>query len=249
MVDRITCRGMVIQSSPMGENDKRIVLLTKELGRISCFVRGARRPGNHLMAASDSFAFGEFDLIAGRDAYTLTEARISDFFRELTTDVLISYSAYYFLELAKYFSAEGMDGGEILNLIYASFKALGAGKMPPKLIRLVFEEKLLVINGEYPDFSRCSFCMKNEDITGFSIDRNSVVCTCCKGKNPELDIVPVSETTLYTLRFVLSHTIKGLFSFTVRSDVLSEYEAVMERCMSKYVGRKMNSAEILSQLY
>ena len=57
MADQIKVRGMVISSSPIGENDKRVVLLTKEKGKISAFVRGARRPGNHLMAASDSFSF------------------------------------------------------------------------------------------------------------------------------------------------------------------------------------------------
>ena len=71
MADQIKVRGMVISSSPIGENDKRVVLLTKEKGKISAFVRGARRPGNHLMAASDSFSFGIFYLMYGRDAYTV----------------------------------------------------------------------------------------------------------------------------------------------------------------------------------
>ena len=55
MADQIKVRGMVISSSPIGENDKRVVLLTKEKGKISAFVRGERRPGNHLMAARESF--------------------------------------------------------------------------------------------------------------------------------------------------------------------------------------------------
>lgn len=60
MADQIKVRGMVISSSPIGENDKRVVMLTKEKGKISAFVRGARRPGNHLMAASDSFPSAYF---------------------------------------------------------------------------------------------------------------------------------------------------------------------------------------------
>lgn len=79
MADQIKVRGMVISSSPIGENDKRVVLLTKEKGKISAFVRGARRPGNHLMAASDSFSFGIFYLMYGRDAYTVVNAEISNF--------------------------------------------------------------------------------------------------------------------------------------------------------------------------
>ena len=118
MAEQIKVTGMVISSSPIGENDKRIVLLTREKGKISAFVRGARRPGNHLMAASDSFAFGSFYLYPGRDSYTMVNADITNYFRELASDVAKTYSAYYFLELAEYYSVENQDGTGMLNLIY-----------------------------------------------------------------------------------------------------------------------------------
>ena len=156
MADQIKVRGMVISSSPIGENDKRVVLLTKEKGKISAFVRGARRPGNHLMAASDSFSFGIFYLMYGRDAYTVVNAEISNFFRELTSDLQKTYTAYYFLELAEYFTVENEDESMMLNLIYASFSALVKGRINPRLIRYIFELKTLVINGEYPEF----FCVQ-----------------------------------------------------------------------------------------
>lgn len=142
MADQIKVRGMVISSSPIGENDKRVVLLTKEKGKISAFVRGARRPGNHLMAASDSFSFGIFYLMYGRDAYTVVNAEISNFFRELTSDLQKTYTAYYFLELAEYFTVENEDESMMINLIYASFSALVKGRINPRLIRYIFELKL-----------------------------------------------------------------------------------------------------------
>lgn len=143
--------GMVLKSTPSGEYDRRLVLLTRERGKLTAFARGAKRPGNQLMAVSRPFVFGQFRLFEGRDAYSLQSAEISNYFTELAGDVQAACYGSYFLELADYYCRENVDGTEMLLLLYQSMRALLKPALPDDLVQLVFELRAMVINGEYTE--------------------------------------------------------------------------------------------------
>ena len=150
MSEEVHAVGMVLMSAPYGEYDRRVVLLTKERGKITAFARGARRPTSALLAACRTFHFGDFTLYEVRSAYTLAGAHIRNYFRKVTEDLENSFYGAYFMELAAYYGRENLDASDMLNLLYVTLRALEKGEMSRALIRCTYEIRMLVINGEYP---------------------------------------------------------------------------------------------------
>lgn len=150
MQELVNVTAIVLNSSPIGEYDRRVVLLTKERGKITAFAKGARRQTSKLMAATNLFAFGEFKLYPGRNSYTMTDAQIQNYFEELRIDFEGAYYGMFFLEVCDYYTRENSDEKEFLKLVYQSLKALSVKSLNRKLVQCIFEMKAMVINGEFP---------------------------------------------------------------------------------------------------
>lgn len=150
MQEFIFVTGMVIKQAPSGEYDRRVTILTKERGKITAFARGARRQGSRLAAVTSCFAFGTFKLYPGRDAYTLSEAEIQNYFEALMSDYEGAYYGMYFAEIADYYTRENNDEKEMLKLIYQSLRALTVPALSRPLVRCIYELKAIAVNGEYP---------------------------------------------------------------------------------------------------
>ncbi len=139
-----------MKTVPIGDYDRRVVLLTKERGKIAAFAKGARKPNSRFTAATNPFCFGEFKLYEGRTSYNIMEASISNYFEKLREDFEAAYYGMYFMEIADYYTRENNDEKEMLKLAYQSLKALQHPGLSNELVRYIYEIKAVAVNGEYP---------------------------------------------------------------------------------------------------
>ena len=221
MTDEIEVSGVVVSCMPIGEYDKRVVIITAELGRIHVFARGARRTNSKLLAGTDPLTFGAFKLISGRNAYTLVDVKIVNYFSELKMDIDRVYYGFYFLELASYFSRENIGEKNLINLIYMAFKALEAkvDKLTPEFIKAIFEWKIFQIEGIMPGIDEGIFLGKK-----------------------------LKPSTVYAIKMIAVTDITKLFSFDLEAESKREFIKLAEEYRDLNTDIQFKSLEMIREV-
>lgn len=242
MGQTIVLTGMVLSAMPVGDYDKRIQILTRERGKIAAFVRGARRPNSAFLAAANPFSFGQFEVYQGKSSYNVAKVSITSYFRELTTEPDAVYYGFYFLEMASYYTQENMDGTDFLNLLYITLKALMKPSLDNRLIRRIYELRVLVLIGEYPQVFSCAKCGKKQDLYYFSIRQHGALCPeCLKGEYA----VPLDASALYAMQYIMTEPFQKLYTFTLSDPVFACLDQLVSGYIRQHQDHTFKSEEML----
>lgn len=245
MRDKIELTGIVLSSTLVGDYDKRLVILTKERGKITAFARGARKPNSPFLGISEPFNFGCFTLLEGFDAYRLLGADVKEYFLDVKNDIEGICYGTYFCDVLEYLSVEGMGDSNILNLLYVTLKALTKKGISNKLVRRIFELKVLALDGEAMAAFSCVNCGK-EELSAFYVGANGLLCGDCLKKAGK--VVMLSQSAIYTIQYVLSAAVNKLYTFQLSEEVWSEFDEVVGLYFEHHISKKFNSLEILASL-
>lgn len=154
MTHEVSVRALVLRRRDLGENDRSLILLTPELGKIEVTARGARKPGSRLASASEPLAFLYAQLALGRKRRYLTQVRPLGSFSSMRRDYDRLQTAIAFCELAGAVFPWEQSDPEIFDLFVGLLEALRDHPMP--LVALVWAElRLMEAIGFAPRFDEC----------------------------------------------------------------------------------------------
>ena len=248
MSQPIKLTGIVLSTMPIGEYDKRLLLLTKEKGKIGVFAKGSRRPTSQLLSISQVFSFGEFYIYQGKTSNTITQGNLINSFQELRKDISQLSYGMYFIELLNSVTNEEEDCEEYLRLLYKTLQELIKKRLSNDLIRCIFELKTLSLFGLYPQVTECLYYDETicDDNYYFSVEQGGIVCFN-NIKNIK-EVIKNAGGTIYTKQYILSSELKKLYNFSVNESILYELKNILKKYINYHIGNKFKTLEVIEVL-
>ena len=241
----INVKGIVLKEIPVGESDKRILVFSKEHGKMLLFAKGARNQKSKLLSATQLFAYSNFIIFEGKSFKTVSSADLIESFYNVRSDILkLSYSSY-FLELIEKTVLEEMEEEEVLKLLLKTLMVVSKTDFDIKLCARIFEIKLMQLLGFLPDINVCGICGKNINTQYlFYAHSGAIVCSNCNSK-PSLKI---SNGSVLALKHIMNNDLNNIFKFNVSENVLSELTSFSKLFLNLHIDERFKTLDFAESL-
>lgn len=246
MGTEIMTKALVLHEMPIGDYDKRLILLTKDYGKITAFAKGAKKSNSKLIAGSQVFCYGDFHIYKGKNTYNINQVSLIEPFHNLRKNIDALTYGLYILEFAEFISVENSSDHEIMKLILKTLKQLELGHIDLELIVKIFELKAMSYIGFSPWVTNCVVCNSTDDLNFFSSKEGGILCNDC---NKDKNVILINKGTKYTLEYILKHPIEQLFRFELDKEIMEQFKLVMEQFVVYNLNKKFKALDFLRLEY
>jgi DNA repair protein RecO len=151
----------VLRRRDSGESDRRLTVLTQEMGKIDLIAKGARKAGSRLAGSSDPLVVAKFGVATGKKNLFITQTQPMASFRGLRTDFERLSFALALCELYSAIVPWEEPFPEAFDLLNRSLQFLEAHEKP--VVALVWAElQLMSLSGFAPAWDRS--CIDGEPV-------------------------------------------------------------------------------------
>lgn len=239
--------GLILYEKNISDNDRLLYILTRNFGVIRAFSKGSRISKNKNFAATQTFCFSDFIIFKGKNKYIINEANLKNSFWDLRNDMESLTLAQYFCEVVLSLVDENFESNNILRLILNSIYSLGKNNVNNKIIKSVFEMRILSMLGYMPNLIGCHVCNNSDsDNMFFLLENNSLICSdCCENKN---NLIKLSLSLLTALRYCIYADFSKMFSFEINKNNLKLLNKITESCLLAYIDKPLNTLDFYKKI-
>lgn len=225
-------KGLVIKEQTIGESDRLVTLLTADYGLVRAFVRGAKHMKSRLASTTSLFAYCEFSLYRGKDAFVVDNASPIEVFFDLRKDIVRLALAQYFAQLAYELCEEEQPAPETLSVILNALHLLCNSDKDLRLVKSAVELRLLCLGGYMPNILACANCATYEtDLMYFDTLEGCIYCENCA----KTGAMPCPKNVITAVRFICLTEPKKIFSFSLSDE---NFE-ILSQLTEKYLLSRM----------
>jgi DNA repair protein RecO (recombination protein O) len=178
---------IVLRSFNVGEQDKIVVLFSRDKGIIKGIAKGARKFGSRFGCSLEPLSIVKVFYYEKerKDLVTVSNCDLVESFFEIQEDIEKSFTLSYFAELIEEFSPSRSKDDTLYRLLLSVLDSLKGGGDLNFLTRY-FEAWLLKINGVLPNLDKCKKCHKTLTGSGWlSPKKDGVFCDHCASHKKE----------------------------------------------------------------
>jgi len=242
--------GIVLAHIPLSTQDKKLIILTPDMGLIEAVARNTVSIRSKLAAACEILAYSEFCLFKGKSGYIVNSADLENNFYHIREDLFALSLAGYFCELTRFVIPSEDNGNEILSLLMNTLFLLQNRKRSLSFLKAVFELRLLALSGFAPDLFECCICGCDieEDVYFLPIE-GRLICKNCLAKNPYNEskiLLPLSIKK--AMEYIITSDKSKIFSFKLSEEGEKFLESVSESFTLYHIGGNFKSLDFYKSI-
>lgn len=251
-----TLDGLVIREIAWGENDKRIVLLTANRGRVSVLAKGARSMRSKYMNATGLFTYGNYEVTERGGHAWLSGASVTEPFFGLRDDIEKLALASYVVDMAGELSGEEESAETILRLTLNTLYAITKDFKPLAQIKATYELRAMADSGYMPDLSGCGVCgCERADCMYLDVMNGMLKCTDCLSRLAAREVpmeddprtgqvlIPCDMATVAAARYVTDAPLEKVLSVILTPAVQEQLAKMGEAYAIHHLEKRLTSLD------
>ena len=170
---------LVLRTTDFKDSDSMLTLLTQDYGLMSAKVRGAKKQTSKLFCASRQFCCAEYSFYEKDGRYGVKGVHIKKSFGHMQDDYEAYAAACFVSEVVQKVAQEEIDSKKLFALVVNVMYAIDMNVVSPKTAACYFVQRLLQIEGIYPQTEECVLCGSTDNLEKFSVSNGGTVCAKC----------------------------------------------------------------------